>query len=89
MAKKIPVRMCVGCREHKPKTELVRVVRSPEGEISVDFTGKKNGRGVYVCPDAKCLNKAQKQNALGRALGCEIGEEIYETLVAQLEEKAD
>ena len=83
--KKIPMRQCVGCREMRPKRELTRVVRSPEGEISIDLKGKKPGRGAYVCPDPACLKKAIKSRALGRALGVEIPEEIYDTLKAQME----
>ena len=83
--KKIPQRQCVGCRTMKPKRELVRVVRSPEGEVSIDARGKKPGRGAYVCPSAECLKKAVRSRALGRALGVEIPEEIYNTLRAQLE----
>ncbi len=83
--KKVPQRQCVGCRTQRPKRELVRVVRSPEGEVSIDTRGKKPGRGAYVCPDAQCLKKAVKSRALGRALGVEIPPEIYETLKAQLE----
>ena len=89
MPKKIPQRMCLGCREHKNKTELVRVVRSPEGEISVDLTGKKSGRGAYICKDAACLKKARKQKALERALQCEIGETVFDLLLKQLEEDSD
>ena len=88
MQKKIPMRQCVGCREMRPKRELVRVVRSPEGEISIDLKGKKPGRGAYVCPDPACLKKAVKSRALGRAFGVEIPEEIYDTLKAQMEEQA-
>ena len=67
MPKKIPLRQCVGCREMKPKKELIRVVKSPEGEVSLDFKGKKPGRGAYVCPDAECLRRARKSRALERA----------------------
>ena len=83
--KKIPMRQCVGCRQMKPKRELTRVVRSPEGEISIDGRGKKPGRGAYVCPDPECLRKAIKSRALGRALETEIPEEIFETLRSQME----
>ena len=83
--KKIPMRQCLGCRENKPKKELIRVVRSPEGEISLDFRGKANGRGAYVCPDPACLKKAIKQKALERALETAIPEEIYAQLTAQME----
>ena len=80
MPKKIPMRQCLGCREMKPKRELVRVVRSPEGEVSLDFKGKKPGRGAYVCPGAECLKRAVKSKALSRALGVPIPESIMEEL---------
>jgi len=83
--KKIPMRQCLGCREMKPKKELIRVVRSPDGEISLDFRGKANGRGAYVCPQAACLKKAIKAKALERAFETEIPEEIYVALTAQME----
>ena len=86
MPKKIPLRQCLGCREMKPKTELVRVVRSPEGHVSVDLRGKAPGRGAYVCPSADCLKKALRSKALSRSLGVEIPPEIYDTLAAQMEE---
>ena len=85
MQKKIPMRQCLGCREMKPKKELIRVVRSPEGEISLDFRGKANGRGAYVCPNAACLKKAVKAKALERAFSCQIPQEVYEALNAQME----
>ena len=83
--KKIPMRQCLGCREMKPKKELIRVVRSPEGEISLDFRGKANGRGAYVCPNAACLKKAIKAKALERAFDTAIPEEIYALLTRQME----
>ncbi len=83
--KKIPIRQCVGCREQRPKRELIRVVRSPEGEVSIDTRGKKPGRGAYICPDAQCLRKALKSRALGRALGVEIPESVFDTLKEQME----
>ena len=83
--KKIPMRQCLGCREMKPKKELIRVVRSPEGSISLDFRGKANGRGAYVCPDTACLKKAMKSKALERAFETAIPEEIYALLTAQME----
>ena len=83
--KKVPMRMCVGCREMKPKKELIRVVRSPEGEISLDFKGKASGRGAYVCPDPRCLKKAIKARALERAFSAQIPPEIYERLESQME----
>lgn len=83
--KKIPMRQCLGCREMKPKKELIRVVRSPEGGINLDFRGKANGRGAYVCPDKDCLKKAIKSRALERALETAIPEEIYAQLTARME----
>ncbi|MCD8144797.1 MAG: YlxR family protein [Oscillospiraceae bacterium] len=85
MPKKIPMRQCVGCREMKSKRELIRVVRSPEGEISLDFRGKKPGRGAYVCPDPACLAKARKSKALSRAFDMAIPEEVYQALEQQME----
>ena len=85
MAKRVPLRQCLGCREMKPKAELVRVVRSPEGAVSVDLRGKAPGRGAYVCRSADCLKKALRSKAVGRALGVEIPPEIWETLTAQME----
>ena len=85
MIKKIPMRRCVGCMEQKSKRELIRVVRSPEGEISLDTTGKKPGRGAYLCPDPECLAKAQKAQRLERAFSCEIPAEVYERIGKELE----
>lgn len=82
--KKIPERKCTGCGESKPKKELIRVVRSPEGTVSLDFTGKKSGRGAYVCPNAACLRKARKARRLERNLACEIPEEVYNQLESEL-----
>lgn len=87
--KKIPMRQCVGCREMKPKRELLRVVRSPEGEIALDFRGRIPGRGAYVCPDAACLARAKKSRALERAFGISVPDEVYDQLSRQLEEHAD
>ena len=87
--KKIPMRQCVGCREMKPKRELLRVVRSPEGEISLDFRGRNPGRGAYVCPDAACLARAKKSRALERAFGIPVPDEVYDELSRQMEEHAD
>lgn len=83
--KKIPMRQCLGCREMKPKKELIRVVRSPEGTISLDFRGKANGRGAYVCPNPACLKKAIRAKALERAFETAIPEEIYSLLTEQME----
>jgi len=85
MQKKIPMRQCLGCRENRPKKEMIRVVRSPEGEISLDFRGKANGRGAYICPDPACLKKAIRAKALERAFDTAIPEEIYRQLTAQME----
>ena len=82
--RKIPQRQCLGCREMKNKRDLIRVVRSPEGEISLDFKGKKPGRGAYVCPDGACLKKARKSRALERAFDTAIPAEVYEALEAQM-----
>lgn len=85
MPKKIPMRQCVGCREMKPKKELVRVVRSPEGAITLDFRGKSPGRGAYVCPDPDCLKKAIRSKALARALDTAIPQEVYDALEKRME----
>ncbi len=83
--KKSPMRQCLGCREQKAKKDLIRVVRSPEGAISLDFRGKASGRGAYVCPQPDCLKKAIRAHALERALGCQIPAEVYEQLQKQME----
>ena len=75
--KKIPIRQCLGCNEHKPKSEMIRVVRSPEGEISLDTRGKKSGRGAYICHSVNCLVKARKSRRIERALECAIPDEVY------------
>lgn len=85
MQKKIPMRQCLGCREAKPKKELIRVVRSPEGQISLDFKGKASGRGAYICHDPQCLKKAIKSKALERAFSTQIPLEIYDKLNEQME----
>ena len=82
--KKVPMRMCVGCREMKPKRELLRVVRGPEGDISFDLTGRKPGRGAYVCRSAECLKRAIKQRQLERAFECPLGEETHASLLQAL-----
>ena len=84
MQKKIPQRTCMACQAKKDKRELVRIVRSPEGEISVDVTGKKPGRGAYICPNLECLNKVIKSKRLERSLETTISQEIYESLKEQL-----
>ena len=87
MQKKIPMRQCIGCREMKPKKELVRVVRSPEGALSLDFRGKAPGRGAYLCPSPECLKKARRAKALERAFDCAVGAEIYDALLGAMEEE--
>lgn len=84
MPKKIPQRQCVGCREHKDKSQMVRVVRSPEGEISLDLKGKKPGRGAYLCGEENCFKRAVKSRALERALNVPIPPEIMESLLLEL-----
>ena len=84
MPKKIPLRQCLGCREHKPKSELIRAVRSPQGEVSLDFKGKKPGRGAYVCPNAECLKRIRKSRALERAFSTPLPDEVWEQLEAQM-----
>lgn len=82
--KKIPMRMCTGCMEMKPKKELIRVVRSKEGEVSIDTSGKKPGRGAYVCKSAECLEKAVKTKRLDRNLEVTINEEVYSKLRGEI-----
>ena len=85
MPKTIPIRQCLGCREQKPKPELIRVVRSPEGTVSLDFRGKAPGRGAYLCRNSACLKKAVKSRALERALSVPIPEEVWTRLLAEME----
>ena len=85
MQKKIPQRQCMGCRERKAKRELIRVVRTPEGNVSLDFGGKMNGRGAYLCPNPECLKKAIRSKALDRSLEVEIPELVYERLQKEME----
>ena len=82
--KKIPARQCIGCMTSRPKKELVRVVRAPSGEISIDPVGKKPGRGAYLCPDAACLAKAKKKKALERCFEQPVPAEVYDALARQL-----
>lgn len=79
------MRQCVGCREMKPKRELLRILRTPEGELSIDVTGKKNGRGAYLCRDVQCLAKAKKSKALERSFQMAVGRETYEWLEREWE----
>lgn len=85
-AKKIPMRMCTGCREMKPKRELIRAVKTPEGEIRLDLTGKLNGRGAYICKSKECLDRVRKSNALARAFEVKVEPEIYDRLETELKE---
>lgn len=84
--KKIPMRMCLGCGEMKPKKELIRAVKSPEGDISIDLTGKKNGRGAYICRSAECFRKARKARRLEKSFSCKISDEVYDNMEKELTE---
>jgi predicted RNA-binding protein YlxR (DUF448 family) len=84
--RKIPMRMCLGCQEMKPKKELIRVVRNKENEISVDFIGKKPGRGAYICRSSQCFEKARKAKRFERAFESSINDDVYDTLKLQMEE---
>jgi predicted RNA-binding protein YlxR (DUF448 family) len=86
VAKKIPMRMCIGCGEMKPKKELIRVVKSPEGDISLDFTGKKAGRGAYLCRSQECLAQAQRSHRLEKSFSCKVEAEVYEVMIYALSE---
>lgn len=83
--KKTPERMCIACKSMKDKRELIRIVRSPEGEISLDFTGKKNGRGAYICPDGDCIAKCKKGKLLNKTFKCAVDDEVYDRLSKELE----
>ncbi len=83
--KRVPVRMCTGCKSHLPKRELVRVVKSPQGEIALDMTGKKPGRGAYVCRQVDCLKKARKTKSFERVFACQIPEEVYDRLEEEMQ----
>ena len=85
MQKKIPQRQCMGCRERKNKRDMLRVVRGTDGEVSLDFSGKLNGRGAYVCPNPECLKKARKSRALERCLEVAIPEEVYDRMEKEME----
>lgn len=84
---KTPMRMCLGCNEMRPKKELMRVVKSPEGEISLDFTGKKNGRGAYICRSTECFEKARKARRFEKTFSCKIEESVYEVMADELRDK--
>ena len=89
MPKKIPLRQCLGCREMKPKKELLRVVRTPEGTVTLDLRGKANGRGAYVCPNTECLKRAIRSKALSRAFDTEIPQEVYDNLLEEMQARTD
>lgn len=82
--KKIPMRMCLGCGEMRPKKELIRAVKSPEGDVSLDFTGKKAGRGAYICRSSECFEKARKGRRFERSFSCRIDESVYEVMADEL-----
>ena len=82
--RKIPVRQCLGCNEHKPKKEMIRVVRTPEGEIVLDLTGKRSGRGAYICKSVSCFKKAAKSKRLDASLECKIPEAVYTRIEEEL-----
>ena len=84
--KKVPLRMCTGCGEHKPKKEMVRVVHCKDGETWVDLTGKKAGRGAYVCKSVECLRKARKTKRFERAFECQIPDEVYDRLEEEIQQ---
>lgn len=85
MQKKIPQRQCMGCRERKAKRDMIRVVRGTDGSVSLDFGGKVNGRGAYICPQPACLQKARKAKSLERSLEVPIPEEVYDRLEKEME----
>jgi predicted RNA-binding protein YlxR (DUF448 family) len=85
--RKIPLRKCTGCNEMKPKKELVRVVKNKDGEISLDLTGKKAGRGAYICREVSCLQAARKNRGLERAFSCRIPAEVYDSMEKELSDE--
>ena len=85
--RKVPLRKCAGCGESKPKKELVRVVRAPDGTVSLDLVGKKPGRGAYVCPDAECLRAARKARRFEKAFSCRIPDELYDHMEEELRQR--
>ena len=87
--RKTPMRVCAGCQEQKSKKEMIRVVRTPEGAVEIDKTGKKSGRGVYLCPNSECLKKAIRAKALERAFSTQIPPEVLDALVQTMEEQAN
>ena len=87
--RKTPQRTCLGCRQAKDKKDLIRIVKSPDGTVSVDLTGKKSGRGAYLCPDPNCLEKAVRSKALERSLGAAIDEKVFDELRLLLKERTE
>ena len=86
MQKRIPQRQCMGCRERRNKRDMIRVVRTPEGAVNLDFSGKMNGRGAYICPDSECLKKAIRSKSLDRSLEVTIPQEVMDRLQKEMEE---
>ena len=86
MQKRIPQRQCMGCRERRNKRDMIRVVRTPEGAVNLDFSGKMNGRGAYICPDPECLKKAIRSKSLDRSLEVTIPQEVMDRLQKEMEE---
>ncbi len=84
--KKVPMRMCTGCGQMKPKRELIRIVKTPDGEFLLDATGKKSGRGAYLCKNAECLKNCRKSKRLEKSFSCRIPDEVYEKLESELNE---
>lgn len=84
--KKIPTRQCLGCNAHKPKREMIRVVRLPDGGVVLDLVGKVSGRGAYICPDASCFKKARKSKRIDNMLECEIPESVYDEMEKKISE---
>ncbi len=82
--KKVPMRVCLGCNEMKDKREMIRVVKSPDGEVSLDFTGKKSGRGAYICKNRECFDKARKARRFEKSLSCKIENSVYEVMENEL-----
>ena len=87
--KKVPQRMCLGCRQMEPKKELIRIVRNKEGEFAIDFTGKKPGRGAYICNSLDCFKKLKKARGIERNYGCQVDAELYDQLEKELERGGD
>lgn len=85
MTKKIPMRQCIGCSEMKPKRELLRILRTEEEGIILDATGRKNGRGAYICPNAECLQKARRSKGIERSFKTAVPEEVYDSLIKEIE----